>query len=208
MELNKEMSASESLAIITETMNNSRKSILRRSGKYTLVWGIALTIVSLLVFFCWKTTGRAASNYLWFAMPLVGGIPSVIMKKKEGVALPDNYVSRILSGIWRSFGVFAIGVSVFTLLFVQFSDSALMEIALAVGLSPMILLLFGMAETISGVAVKNWIIKVAGFVTGIGGLVLYYLMDSESGVESTLLFTLAGVVLAISGVLVQIQNKQ
>ena len=50
MEQNKEMTAQESLALIAETVNNSRKSIVKRSGKYMLVWGIALTIVSLLVF--------------------------------------------------------------------------------------------------------------------------------------------------------------
>ena len=79
-----------------------------------------------------------------------------------------------------------------------------------ISLSPMILLLFGMAETISGVAVRNRVIQAAGVVTGVGGIVLYYILGSlsESGVETTLLFTLAGIVLVLTGVILQVQNKQ
>ena len=210
MEQNKEMTAQESLAIIAETVNNSRKSIVQRSGKYMLVWGIALTIVSLLVFIFWKTTGKQAWNYLWFAMPVLGLIPSYILKSKETTRLPDNTVSRMLAGIWRTFGVFAVSISIFAILYAHMGTSVFTSIAVAISLSPMILLLFGMAETISGVAVKNTTIKVAGFITGVGGIILYFILSnlSEDGLETTLLFTLAGLVLAFSGIILQVQNKQ
>lgn len=210
MEQNKEMTAQESLAIIAETVNNSRKSIVQRSGKYMLVWGIALTIVSLLVFIFWKTTGKQAWNYLWFAMPVLGLIPSYILKSKETTRLPDNTVSRMLAGIWRTFGVFAVSISIFAILYAHLGTSVFTSIAVAISLSPMILLLFGMAETISGVAVKNTTIKVAGFITGVGGIILYFILSnlSEDGLETTLLFTMAGLVLAFSGIILQVQNKQ
>lgn len=204
------MTAQESLAIIAETVNNSRKSIVQRSGKYMLVWGIALTIVSLLVFIFWKTTGKQAWNYLWFAMPVLGLIPSYILKSKETTRLPDNTVSRMLAGIWRTFGVFAVSISIFAILYAHLGTSVFTSIAVAISLSPMILLLFGMAETISGVAVKNTTIKVAGFITGVGGIILYFILSnlSEDGLETTLLFTMAGLVLAFSGIILQVQNKQ
>ena len=44
IEKNKEMTAEESLSLITETLNNSRKEITRRSGKYYILWGILLTV--------------------------------------------------------------------------------------------------------------------------------------------------------------------
>lgn len=204
------MTAQESLAIIAETVNNSRKSIVQRSGKYMLVWGIALTIVSLLVFIFWKTTGKQAWNYLWFAMPVLGLIPSYILRSKETTRLPDNTVSRMLAGIWRTFGVFAVSISIFAILYAHLGTSVFTSLAVAISLSPMILLLFGMAETISGVAVKNTTIKVAGFITGVGGIILYFILSnlSEDGLETTLLFTLAGLVLAFSGIILQVQNKQ
>ena len=210
MEQNKEMTAQESLAIIAETVNNSRKSIFQRSGKYLLVWGIALTIVSLLVFIVWKTTGKQAWNYLWFAMPVLGLIPSYILKSKETTRLPDNTVSRMLAGIWRTFGVLDVSISIFAILYAHLGTSVFTSLAVAISLSPMILLLFGMAETISGVAVKNTTIKVAGFITGVGGIILYFILStlSEDGLETTLLFTMAGLVLAFSGIILQVQNKQ
>ena len=210
MEQNKEMTAQESLAIIAETVNNSRKDIVQRSGKYMLVWGIALTIVSLLVFILWKITGKEAWNYLWFAMPVIGLVPSILMKKKEATRLPDNTVSRMLGGIWRAFGVFSVSIAVFAILYAHFGTSVFASLAVGISLSPMILLLFGMAETVSGIAVKNRAIQVAGYVTGVGGIILYYILGnmSEDGMETTLLFTLAGIVLALTGVILQIQNKE
>lgn len=210
MEQNKEMTAQESLAIIAETVNNSRKDIVQRSGKYMLVWGIALTIVSLLVFILWKITGKEAWNYLWFAMPVIGLAPSILMKKKEATRLPDNTVSRMLGGIWRAFGVFSVSIAVFAILYAKFGTSLFASLAVGISLSPMILLLFGMAETVSGIAVKNRAIQVAGYVTGVGGIILYYILGnmSEDGMETTLLFTLAGIVLALTGVILQIQNKE
>ena len=69
MEQNKEMTAQESLKLITETMNSSRKEIVRHSGKYFVMWGILLTVFSIAVYILWKTTGKAAWNNLWFALP-------------------------------------------------------------------------------------------------------------------------------------------
>ena len=53
MEQNKEMTAQQSLNLISETMNNSRKEIVRNSGKYFVLWGVLLTVFSLLVYFLW-----------------------------------------------------------------------------------------------------------------------------------------------------------
>ena len=143
-------------------------------------------------------------------MPVLGLIPSYILKSKETTRLPDNTVSRMLAGIWRTFGVFAVSISIFAILYAHLGTSVFTSIAVAISLSPMILLLFGMAETISGVAVKNTTIKVAGFITGVGGIILYFILSnlSEDGLETTLLFTMAGLVLAFSGIILQVQNKQ
>ena len=67
MEQNKEMTAEESLSLITETLNSNRKEITRRSGKYYMLWGILLMVFSLIVYFLWKYTDNATWNCLWFA---------------------------------------------------------------------------------------------------------------------------------------------
>ena len=65
MEQNKEMTAQESLKLITETMNNNRMEIVRNGGKYYILWGSLLTFFSLLVYILWKTTGNPAWNDLY-----------------------------------------------------------------------------------------------------------------------------------------------
>jgi len=205
MEQNKEMTAQESLNLISETMNNSRKEIVRNSGKYFVLWGVLLTVYSLLVYFLWKTTGKVAWNNLWFALPIIGYPLSIWAKNKEKDSRAENFISRINGGIWGTFGVFACSVALFSVLYSQFFDSPLTTIVLGVTLSPQIVLLFGMAETISGITLKNWTIKIAGWITGIGGLAIFYI--AQVGAEQMLIFTFAGIVLTATGLIVKHQYK-
>ena len=205
MEQNKEMTAQESLNLISETVNNSRKEIVRNSGKYFVLWGVLLTVFSLLVYFLWKTTGKVAWNNLWFALPIIGYPLSIWAKNKEKDSRAENFISRINGGIWGTFGVFACSVALFSVLYSQFFDSPLTTIVLGVTLSPQIVLLFGMAETISGITLKNWTIKIAGWITGIGGLAIFYI--AQVGAEQMLIFTFAGIVLTATGLIVKHQYK-
>ena len=199
------MTAQESLNLISETMSNSRKEIVRNSGKYFVLWGVLLTVFSLLVYFLWKTTGKVAWNNLWFALPLIGYPLSRWAKNKEKDSRAENFISRINGGIWGTFGVFACSVALFSVLYSQFFDSPLTTIVLGVTLSPQIVLLFGMAETISGITLKNWTIKIAGWITGIGGLAIFYI--AQVGAEQMLIFTFAGIVLTATGLIVKHQYK-
>ena len=89
--------------------------------------------------------------------------------------------------------------------FVEKTKCDSLAIAVGTSLSAQIILLFGMAEAISGVVLKNWTIKIAGFLTGIGGLALYYGIGLSE--EQMFLFTFAGVVLAATGLIVKHQYK-
>ena len=74
----------------------------------------------------------------------------------------------------------------------------------AASLTAEIVLLFGLAETISGVALRNWAIKIAGFVTGIGSVAIYFITGANE--EQMFIFTLAGLVLVATGLIVKRQN--
>ena len=205
MEQNNEMTAQQSLSLITETLNNSRKEITRGGGKYFILWGFLLTLFSLLVYCLWKTTDKAAWNNLWFAMPGIGFVLERIIRRKDAAGRVQNDVSRNLGGIWASFGIFAVAVSAFTVIYTQINPNPLGTIAVVVGLTAEIVLLFGLAECISGVALKNWAIRIAGLVTGVGGLIIYYVANSDK--EQLLIFTFAGIVLAVTGLIMKNQKK-
>ncbi len=204
-EQTREMTAQESLSLITETLNNTRKEITRNSGKYFIFWGILLTIFSLLIYLLCKFTDKDAWNWLWFAMPAIGIPTERFLHGKEGSEQVRNDVSRFVSGIWSTFGFFACAVGAFTLIYTQVSSNFFRLISAVNGLTAELVLLFGLAECITGVALKNWVIKTAGFITGIGGLAIYYVVGS--GWEPLLIFTFAGLVLMATGLIVKIQYK-
>ena len=205
MELNEELTAQDSLRVITETLNNSRKEIIRRSGRYFIIWGALLTFFSLLVHLLWKTTGHAAWNNLWFAMPAVGFPLAKWLGSKDQVEKAENIVTQTLHGIWLSFCIFACGVAVFSLLYGLVGTNAIGNIVVGASMTAQIVLLFGLAETITGFVLKNWVIKLAGILTGIGGVIVYYVTGTTK--EQMLIFTLAGIVLVATGLLVKRINQ-
>jgi hypothetical protein len=211
METNKEMTAEESLSLITETLNSSRKEITRRSARYYLMWGTLLTVLSLIIYFLWKQTDSAVWNCLWFAMPVIGWIVERALRGKDESDNIQNDVSRITGGIWATFGVFACAVAAFTLAYSYVSDGALelgrtiRAMVSVASLTAEIVLLFGLAESACGVALKNWAMKIAGFVTGIGGLAIYYITGANE--EQLFIFTFAGLVLVATGLVIKQQYK-
>ena len=92
MEQNKEMTAQESLRLITESFNKSRKDILSNSAKYFILWGTLLTVTSLVIYLLWHLTGKPQWNFLWFAMPVIG-YPFAAWLGKYNKAIPQNEVS-------------------------------------------------------------------------------------------------------------------
>ena len=192
MEQNKEMTAQESLRLITETMNNSRKEILRTSGKHLLFWGVLLTIFSLAIFLLWNTTGRAAWNYLWFAMPIVG-MPATHLLNKGATPVPESLISKMLGGVWSAYGIFAV------------CAAALACFVVPLNITVTIILLFGFAESISGIILKNWTVILSGFVLAIGGMFIGAKYSSEP--TQLLIFTLGGIVLAVTGLIVKSQTR-
>lgn len=211
MDQNKEMSAQESLSLITETLNSSRKEITRRSARYYLLWGTLLTVLSLIIYFLWKQTDSAAWNCLWFAMPVIGWIVERALRHRGEQNNVQNDVSRITGGIWVAFGIFACTLAAFTLAYSYVSDGALelgrtiRAMVSVASLTAEIVLLFGLAESACGVALKNWAMKIAGFVTGIGGLAIYYITGANE--EQLFIFTFAGLVLVATGLIIKHQYK-
>ena len=191
MEQNNEMSAQQSLQIITETFNKSRKGILRNSAKYFLLWGALLTAISLVIYLLWNLTGKPQWNFLWFAMPVIG-YPLAALRGKYDVAVPQDEVSKMLTGVWRVFGGFAITLSALAIFLVPMNVSLI------------IVIILGLAECMSGVLLKNWPIIVCGFLLGVGGAVVAMLVKSEA---QLLIFTLGGILLLVTGALMKLQNK-
>lgn len=191
MEQNKELTASESLALISETLNNSRKDILRGSAKYFMLWGALLTVTSLTIYLLWHLTGKPQWNFLWFAMPAIG-YPLAAFMGKYNKAMPQNEVSKMLRDVWRVFGAFAITLSAIAIFLVPMHVSLI------------IVIIMGLAECMSGVLLKNWPIIICGFLLGVGGAVFAMLVKGDA---QLLIFTLGGALLLVTGSIMKLQYK-
>ena len=184
------MTAAKSLSLITETLNNSRRDILRNNSKYFVLWGCLLTVMSLAIYLLWHFTGSPKWNFLWFAMPLGYIIAAVMGRHDKG--MPQNEIGRILGNIWAVFGVFSVCISVIAVSWVPLHVTLL------------IVVMLGIAESISGAVLKNWPVIIAGFILGVGGALVAVLVKSEA---QLLLFTLGGVLLAATGLTVKYQYR-
>ena len=191
MEQNKEMTAQESLKLISESFNKSRKDIIRNSAKYFMLWGALLTVTSLVIYLLWHFTGKPQWNFLWFAMPAIG-YPVAAMMGKYNVAVPQNEVSKMLSGVWSVFGAFAVTLSAIAVCLVPMNVSLI------------IVIILGLAECLSGVLLKNWPIIICGFLLGVCGAVFAMLVENDA---QLLIFTLGGVLLLVTGLIMKLQNK-
>ena len=189
---NKEMTAQESLSLINEVLNKSRKSILRSNGKHFILWGVLLTVLSLGIYELWHITGNPIWNLLWFAMPIIG-IPLVKLISRKDDAIPQNVISKQIGKVWLAYCVFVTSIFVISIF------TGLIELSLV------IVLLLGFAECISGIMLKNWPIIISGFILGVGGAFAAALMPTAA--EQLLLFTIGGVILVVTGLIIKIQYR-
>ena len=191
METNNNLTPERSLELINETLESNRRSIIAGSGKFFILWGCLLLVFSLAVYLGWSRTGHASWNFLWFAMPVVGYALAFMLGKGRR-QVPQNFISSLLGKIWAAFGFFSVVIS------------ALAVIAFPMNITLVIILLFGVAETISGIALKNWPIIIAGAIVGVGGACAAVRL--ANGPEQMLLFTGAAVVLALTGLALQLRK--
>ncbi len=204
MEQNQEFSPMQSLELISRTLDNSRKDIVRGGAKYYILWGILLTVMSLAVFFLWKGTGNPSWNFLWFAMPVIGYPIAAMLKNKSGKVLPSNFVTELNGKVWTAFCIFSTSIAALSILLHLLTKSTASALMVN-GITPSIALLFGICECISGIALKNWAIMVGGFLIGVGGTLVFY--ATGMGIGQMLIFTVAGVILTLTGVIIKLQNK-
>ena len=83
-------SAENSLRLISETIERSRRTIAKNAGKPLILWGTLVTVTSLVIWLLWSKTGSPAWNFLWFAMSAIGVICGRVMDRgKEKAAVTE-----------------------------------------------------------------------------------------------------------------------
>lgn len=186
-----EMTAQQSLNIISEMINDSRRTILQSSAKHFILWGSLLILVSLVIYWLWHSSGNPVWNVAWFVMPALG-FPMVRILERKETDVPQNKINMNIGLIWLTYCIFAVCISVIAMLWVPMN------------ISLVIVVLVGFAECISGFLLKNWAITISGFIIGIGGAVM---ASALLGAEQLLIFNVCGIMLVVTGLIIKSQYK-
>ena len=187
--VNQELNPERSLALINETLESNRRAVLAGSGKFFLLWGFVLCVFSLAVWLCWSRTGNPVWNLLWLGMPAAGYPVAAVLARRS--VIPQSFITRLLGAVW---GVFA---------FFAFSLSGLAS-AFPIPLTLVIIVLLGLAESVSGVILKSWPVIVAGAAVGLGGACAAGALATAA--DQVLVFTGGAVVLVLTGLVIKMRK--
>ena len=175
MEENNNLTAERSLAIITEQIERSRKSVSEDVGMSLFIAGLCIIGIAFITSICALLTGNMAFHLLYVLIPiLVIGIERYIKRNKPKA--PVSLIGTLVDKTWQTFGIFVLTFFVLSILFnklmlhdAQVADN--IQVYLQNHISPVriILLMMGMAVTINGYTLKSKWMVWCGIIGGIGG---------------------------------------
>ena len=175
-------SAENSLRLIAETIDRSRRTIARNSGKPLILWGTLVALTSLIIWALWSKTGSSEK-------------------------VPETEVSRMLGKIWMWFGIFSTGF--FVLVWAAFGIRCAIGIegSMSVDLTLIIVLLMGFCGTLSGTVLKSKPITISSVVATVLSVLFLMVMSGDSALR-ILTFVILGVfALIVPGIILQKQTK-
>ncbi len=168
----KVMNEKESLALISQMIRNTQQRFERVNAAPFLAFGYATVVMSIVVWYLLKVTNNYIWNVLWMLIPVLGfGILKLFFPKRK--KMHKTFVDKGIDYVWNVIGVtmFFMGILTF---FVN------------INILSTIVLLMGLAMTLTGLMAKLRIITVAG-ILGVLSSALF-LFQVVKGIDVVLLF--------------------
>ena len=191
METNNNLSAEQSLKIISETMARNCRTIEKNQGTYYILWGVILAAVSALIYILWSVTDNPACNYLWFLIPVIG-VPAAIFISKRGGSAPKTYLHKAVGWMWCAFGITVISLTILTCTVNPFVlDTYLINS------------LFGFTILSTGIVIKSWPIITSGTLV----VLLGALYTNYEGAQICLIWLFSGIIMTAGGVIARIIKR-
>jgi hypothetical protein len=171
MEENINLTAERSLEIITQQIEQSRRAVSKTTGTSLYISGICIMCTSALVAAINVITMShgmiGIGHLLWFLLPVAIWLLS---RKHAGDHHPETLVGTLVAKTWKTFGMFAIGFFVIALAWGMIGPKLLpLEgyVASQIRVAPPIVLMMGMAITITGHILKQRWLVTFGIVAGL-----------------------------------------
>lgn len=167
----KELTAERSLEIINEQIAKNRKTVSKNVGTSLYVSGICTAVMAVVIGILNYIIGNGLGHFLWFVLPLIIWVVEKKILRKEPAA-PSTLVGSLVAKTWLTFAWFVLGFFLFTIIFNFFLwRLEPIDFYQRLYISPLriILLLMGMAVTITGYILKQRWLVWCGIIGGLGG---------------------------------------
>lgn len=103
----RKLTEKESLEVITSMIAKTKDRYIANAS-ILLVWGYLVVGVALLVWVMLAATHQVVWNWLWFAIPVVGGIATPVMSRhQDRMRVVKTYTDIVTSKMWMFMGVSA-----------------------------------------------------------------------------------------------------
>ena len=147
----KHLTEKESLEVITAMIARTKLRYALGDGNIMLMWGYLSVAVSLAVWALLCYTHHNAVNWLWFAIPIVGGIVTPLMRRSRRCDFGAvSYSDRLISRMWT-----IVGFSFLFLTLVCFAFIFIANINCWTAMLVYSLIAVPIAETVQGIALKE-----------------------------------------------------
>lgn len=185
MEENANLTAVRSLEIITEQIERSRNVVAKGTGQSLYMSGLATMGTAVLVALVNGLTASPLGHLLWLVLPIIIWWIMRNHNKKQAQA-PVSFVGTLVGKTWWTFGWIVIGFFLFALIWnyviLKLLDNPATAAPAMVSITPVIILLMGMAVAITGHILKRRWLVMFGIL---GGLLVAFC--ECSGIISTLI---------------------
>lgn len=162
---NRKMNEAESLELIASVIRSSRRELARNSYRPFLIWGYTTLVVTLieilLHLFAATSTTPTLRLYIWWSIPVVGGVLTYLLRDREEQT--HSPLDLNIAALWAWLG-FAILPMISIIMIIGGTAGYL--------ILPLILLLMGVGAMITGAMTRLKVVQWGGVAAFVGMLLI------------------------------------
>ena len=170
MEEKTNLTAERSLEIITEQIERSRNVVAKDTGQLLYLSGLATMGTAVMVALANGLSASPMGHLLWLVLPFIIWLIMRIHDRKQA-QVPVSLVGTIVGRTWWTFGSIVIGFYLFALIWnfmaLRLFDDHTTASQAMVTITPVIILLMGMAVAITGHILKRRWLVLFGILGGL-----------------------------------------
>ena len=200
MEEKANLTAERSLEIITEQIERSRNVVAKDTGQLLYLSGLATMGTAVMVALVNGLSASPLGHLLWLVLPILIWLIMRIHDKKQ-IQAPVSLVGTLVGRTWWSFGGIVIGFYLFALIWnflvMRLYDNLATATQAMVTITPVIILLMGMAVAITGHILKRRWLVLFGILGGLlvafceySGIIRAIIVYTIASVKTIIVFTL------------------